>query len=274
MNLLVNNKKNLSLLNLITQVLKFTLTAYIIAFCIKLNRGAVISSVLVVENGFSELFSFWVEKSVAILLLLCLAGMFLKTTYKISLWTISLFLVGFGLLTYANGGKAFLELSLISAFSKWWLPVLTMIAISNSYKQTFKFSRTYRFAIQFSIFLIFLAHGIGCFLKNGVYIDYILGFFMDYTPLSLVQRQAEQLLNIIGIIDVIVAVLVLIKPFRYLLYWLIFWGLLTAIVRILDASILNYTEFLIRIPHFGLPLALLLIRNFLDETSKVNFETV
>lgn len=274
MNLLVNNKNNLSPLNLITQVLKFTLSAYIIAFCIKLNRGAVISSVLVVENGFSELFSFWVEKSVAILLLCCLVGLFFKSTYKISMWIITVFLVGYALLNYFNGGKAFLELSLVSAFSKWWLPILTMISIKYVYKGEAKFNRWFLLAIQFSIFLIFLAHGIGCFLKNELYIDYILGFFMDYTSVSMKQNDAELLLNIIGVVDVIAAILVLIKPFKYLLYWLIFWGFLTGLLRIMDASILNYVEFLIRVPHFGLPLALLLIRNFQDETSKVNFERV
>lgn len=268
------NNSTLNKLTLVKHVFRFTVVAYVIAFCLKLKRGAVISSVLVVENGFSELFSFWVEKSVAILLLCCLVGIFFKSTYKISLWLITVFLVFYSLLSYFNGGKAFLELSLVSAVSKWWLPILTLHAISYYYKKEFKLNGLFVFAIQFSIFLIFLAHGIGCFLKNGLYIDYILGFFMDYTSISMKQSEAEQLLNIIGAIDVIVAVLVLIKPFKFLLYWLIFWGFLTALLRIMDASILNYVEFLIRVPHFGLPFALLLIRNFQDETSKVDAETV
>jgi len=243
----------------IAQVLKFTLVLYVIAFCSKLYKGAVISSVLVVENSFSESFSFWVEKSIAILLLLCLVALFFKATYKPALWVITVFLVGYALLSYFNGGKAFIELSLLSAISKWWLPTLTLYAMSCYYKRQVSLSRWFVFAIQLSIFIIFMAHGIGCFLENGLYTDYILGFVRDYTTFSIKQQQAEQLLTLIGIIDVTVAVLVLSKPFKALIYWVIFWGFLTSLLRIVDASILNYDEFLMRVPHFGLPLVLLII---------------
>lgn len=245
----------------LAQVLKFTLAFYVLAFCLKLKKGAVISSVLVVENGYSELSAFWIEKSIAIVLLLSLIGIFFKVTYKTGLWIITTFIVGYALLSYFNGGKAFLELSLISAVSKWWLPFLTLIAINAHYNQKHSLNRGFLFGIQLSIFLIFMSHGIGCFLKNALYIDYIIGFVGDYTPFSIKQYQAEQLLNIIGIIDVIVAVLVLLKPSKSLLYWLIFWGFLTALLRIVDAGIFNYTEFLIRAPHFGLPIAMLIIWN-------------
>lgn len=246
-------------INNIVQVLKLTLVLYVIALCLKLYKGAVISSVLVVENGFSETFSFWVEKSIATLLLFCLVALFFKASYQPALWIITVFLVGSALLSYFNGGKAFIELSLLSAISKWWLPILSLYAITCYYKQQVCLSRWFVFAIQFSIFMIFMAHGIGCFLNNGLYIDYIIGFVRDHTALSIKQQQAEELLTVIGIIDVTVAVLVLIKPFKALIYWVIFWGFLTALLRIVDASILNYAEFLMRVPHFGLPLVLLII---------------
>lgn len=241
------------------------------AFCLQLKKGATISSVLVVENGFSEQSAFWIEKSVAILILLCLIGVFFKETYKLSLGIITVFLVSYSLLNYLNGGKAFLELSLISAISKWWLPALTIYVLSLFYNYQQPLNGWFTFGIQFSIFLIFMSHGIGCFLKNSLYVDYIIGFVGDYTPFSIRQRGAEQLLIIIGIIDVVVAVLVLIKPFKYLLYWLIFWGFLTSLLRIVDASILNYVEFLMRVPHFGLPLVLLLVYN--NKTKVENYSS-
>jgi hypothetical protein len=265
---------NLSLKSItgLAKVLKFTLVLYVLAFCLKLKKGAVISSVLVVENGYSELSAFWIEKGVAILLLLSLIGIFFKVTYKTGLWIITAFIVGYALLSYFNGGKAFLELSLISAVSKWWLPLLTSIAINAYYNQKVSLKRGFLFGIQLSIFLIFMSHGIGCFLKNALYIDYIIGFIGDYTPFSIKQYQAEQLLNIIGIIDVVVAVLVLVKPSKSLLYWLIFWGLLTSLLRIVDAGIFNYTEFLIRAPHFGLPIAMLIIWNEKIKAKKLFFQ--
>ena len=216
---------------------------------------------MVVENGYSELSAFWIEKSIAIVLLLSLIGIFFKVTFKPSIWIITVFIIGYALLSYFNGGKAFLELSLISAVSKWWLPLLTLFAINAHYDQKDSLNRGFLFGIQLSIFLIFMSHGVGCFLKNSLYIDYIIGFVGDYTPFSIKQYQAEQLLNIIGIIDVVVAVLVLLRPSKTLIYWLIFWGLLTSLLRIVDAGIFNYTEFLIRAPHFGFPIAMLIIWN-------------
>ena len=258
--------------NTIAQVLRYTLVLYIIAFCLKLYKGAVISSILVVEYGFSELFSYWVEKGVAIVLIFCLIGLFFKFTYKFSLVIITFFLVSYGLLSYFNGGKAFLELSLVSAISKWWLPILTIYALSGYFKNRNYNMTWFGLAIQFSIFLIFASHGLGCLLHNGLYVDYIIGFVGDYTPYSIKQQQAEIWLTIIGIVDILVAVLVLFKPFKWLMYWLIFWGILTTLLRVVDASILNYAEFLIRVPHFGLPLALLIVQNAKNKHSQTSYE--
>jgi len=68
---------------------------------------------------------------------------------------------------------------------------------------------------------------------------------------------AATLLLLIGISDLIVAIIILIKPIRLVLLWATFWGFWTALVRpIVGVGWLDFVE---RSTNFGAPLALLLL---------------
>ena len=68
---------------------------------------------------------------------------------------------------------------------------------------------------------------------------------------------AAKLLFFIGIIDVALAILVLIKPIRIALLWMAFWGFWTALLRpIVGMPVWDFIE---RWANWGAPLALLLM---------------
>ena len=68
---------------------------------------------------------------------------------------------------------------------------------------------------------------------------------------------AAQLLFIIGIIDIALAVLILVKPVRLALLWMVFWGFWTALLRpIVGMPIWDLVE---RSANSGATLALLLL---------------
>ncbi len=68
---------------------------------------------------------------------------------------------------------------------------------------------------------------------------------------------ATQWLFIIGVIDIVLAILILIKPVRLALLWMVFWGFWTALLRpIVGMPIWDFVE---RWANWGAPLALLLI---------------
>lgn len=68
---------------------------------------------------------------------------------------------------------------------------------------------------------------------------------------------ATQLLFLVGLLDLFVALIVLIKPIRLVLLWAVFWGFWTAILRpIVGEPIWDFIE---RFANIGAPLALLLI---------------
>jgi len=68
---------------------------------------------------------------------------------------------------------------------------------------------------------------------------------------------AAKLLFFIGIIDIALAILVLIKPIRIALLWMTFWGFWTALLRPLVG--MPVWDFVERWANWGAPLALLLL---------------
>ena len=68
---------------------------------------------------------------------------------------------------------------------------------------------------------------------------------------------ATQLLFLIGIIDIIFAILILIKPVRLMLLWMVFWGFWTALLRPIVG--MPFWDFVERWANWGAPLALLLL---------------
>lgn len=100
-----------------------------------------------------------------------------------------------------------------------------------------------------AISLTFLGHGI---LAIGINPKWIILL----TTVSFSGEQAIMLMPLIGFLDVLVAILVLFKPSKPLLIWMIFWAFSTALSRVIAGdSILELVE---RSSNFGLPLVLLL----------------
>lgn len=68
---------------------------------------------------------------------------------------------------------------------------------------------------------------------------------------------AKQLLFAIGAVDLALALLVLIRPVRYIVLWMAVWGFWTALVRPLVG--VSFWDFVERWSNWGAPLALFLL---------------
>lgn len=99
----------------------------------------------------------------------------------------------------------------------------------------------------------------GEFIGHGVFAlqgkkDWI-GWFANFGVSNV--GAATQLLFLFGIIDVALAILILIKPVRLALLWMVFWGFWTALLRPLVG--MPVWDFVERWANWGAPLALLLL---------------
>tara|TARA_R110000868_G_scaffold312799_2_gene573755 strand:+ start:88 stop:468 length:381 start_codon:yes stop_codon:yes gene_type:complete len=105
---------------------------------------------------------------------------------------------------------------------------------------------------RIGIFLTFFGHGCVAFSKNKAWVPYleVIGFS---------KIQATSVLPLIGIIDIIVALTILIKPFRLVVLWAAIWAFSTALIRPISGEpVLAFIE---RGANWILPLIFFLIYN-------------
>jgi len=97
----------------------------------------------------------------------------------------------------------------------------------------------------------FAGHGVFALQGKKAWIEWFSNFGISDVGL------ATNLLFLIGIIDIGLAILILIKPNRAALLWMALWGFWTALIRpIVGEPIWDFVE---RFANWGAPLALLLL---------------
>lgn len=101
-----------------------------------------------------------------------------------------------------------------------------------------------------AVFGTFLGHGIMAFYANPKWIPLLTTFGFS-------KHQALVLLPIIGILDIIIACIILLYPIRIVVLWAAIWAFMTALSRPLSGE--SIIEFVERSSNWGLPLLLLLI---------------
>lgn len=97
----------------------------------------------------------------------------------------------------------------------------------------------------------FIGHGVFALQGKKDWIGWFAQFGLSDA------NTATQLLFIIGLIDIALAILILVKPIRLALLWMVFWGFWTALLRpIVGLPIWDFVE---RWANWGAPLALLFL---------------
>ena len=97
----------------------------------------------------------------------------------------------------------------------------------------------------------FIGHGVFALQGKKAWIEWFSIFGISDAEL------ATQLLFLVGVIDIVLAILILIKPIRIALLYMAFWGFWTALLRpIVGEPIWDFVE---RWANWGAPLALLLL---------------
>lgn len=100
----------------------------------------------------------------------------------------------------------------------------------------------------------FLGHGVLALQGKESWLSWFANFGVS-DPAT-----ATNLLFAIGIVDVLVALIVLTRPIRLVLLWAAFWGFWTALVRpIVGEPIWDFIE---RFANWAAPLALLMFRGW------------
>jgi hypothetical protein len=110
-----------------------------------------------------------------------------------------------------------------------------------------------RWILRIAIAGEFVGHGVFALQGKKQWIDWI----HQLTGAEI--GTATLLLTLIGLVDLFVALIVLVKPVRAVILWAAFWGFWTALVRpLVGEPIWDFVE---RWANWGAPLALFLLTN-------------
>lgn len=107
-----------------------------------------------------------------------------------------------------------------------------------------------KYILRFGIACTFIGHGMNAIAikQNWIPLLTVYGFSVE---------QSRMIMPLIGILDVIVALLVLFYPMRVVIRWAIFWTFSTALTRFIAGE--GVWEFIERGANWTAPLALLIL---------------
>jgi uncharacterized membrane protein YphA (DoxX/SURF4 family) len=112
--------------------------------------------------------------------------------------------------------------------------------------QTQKIHYTLRIAAA----MCFIGHGAFGIITKPIWCNYFALFGIGKTT-------AYQLMPLLGSVDIILGIILLIRPIRAIAVWLVVWGIVTALCRPLSGE--SFAEFIERAGNFGAPFCLLLL---------------
>lgn len=171
---------------------------------------------------------------------------------------------------YYQGGYHFSEWTLGAHALRYLAPFSVIFLLP------WPFARVFSLAMQASITswllrvglaVVFTTHGLECLMKNPKFIDLIIGSMNNIFGVRWSEATAIQIMQVIGWVDIVVAIAVLLKPHKYLLTWLLFWSTITAFSRMTALGTGAYTEVLMRASHIIAPLAVYMLGRYLHNTS-------
>ena len=114
--------------------------------------------------------------------------------------------------------------------------------------------RTAEWILRLGVSMEFAGHGMLCCMGSATYALMVTNIF------GIEASSSESLLMGVGVLDLIVAVLILVRPFRGVIAWAAFWGMATALARPLSGA--TWVQFVERGANWAAPMALLLLRGW------------
>ena len=107
--------------------------------------------------------------------------------------------------------------------------------------------------LKIAVAMCFIGHGAFGIITKEIWCNYFAVFGIG-------RETAYTLMPIVGISDIILGIVMLIYPARFIPAWLVFWGVITAMLRPLSGE--PFGEFVERAGNYGAPFVLLLLAGF------------
>lgn len=116
------------------------------------------------------------------------------------------------------------------------------------------------FLARFGALGCFVGHGCWGLLQKTGWLKFLLHF-------GIAEETAWQLMPLIGFIDIMIGLLIFLKPRPIYLWWALTWTIFTALLRPMTG--MGMSEFFERAGNYGIPLAMLIMYNWPLSRNKI-----
>jgi hypothetical protein len=113
-----------------------------------------------------------------------------------------------------------------------------------------KLQQKLHYTLRFASAMCFIGHGSFGIITKPIWTNYFAVFGIG-------KVMAYHLMPVLGAVDILMGIIMLIYPLRIIPMWLVFWAIVTALLRPLSGE--PFAEFIERAGNFGAPLTLLLL---------------
>lgn len=106
------------------------------------------------------------------------------------------------------------------------------------------------YTLRFAVAMCFIGHGSFGIITKPIWCNYFAVFGIG-------KVMAYHLMPVLGGVDILFGIIMLVFPLRIVTFWLVIWGIVTALLRPLSGE--PFAEFIERAGNYGSPLVLLLL---------------
>ncbi len=111
--------------------------------------------------------------------------------------------------------------------------------------------------VRLATAIVFVVHGTEAIRAHPWFVDLTITSARELLDIRWTQATVERLLTIVGAVDIAAAIALLFTRSRAVVFWMAFWGLFTALLRVIAYGPGALGEVVVRLPHALLPLTLL-----------------
>lgn len=154
--------------------------------------------------------------------------------------------------SWHQGGAPFSDWSMLA-----WAIRIAAPAIAALWGRGLELSLRAQWIARAAIAATFALHGVEALSMHPGFVDLVIGAGQRFFHVWWEQHAVQRLLGVIGVVDLVVAALLLCgKRWRWLVMYMALWGFVTALSRVVESGSIGFGETMLRCCHGALPLAL------------------
>ena len=232
------------------------LTAAYVAFA----RYTPINSFLFLEHGMDEDLARAIDLAACVALVAGALGTLFgfRSIARVMGVFVGLWFAAIALTTAVLGGEPFAHLAPLAHAARYGLPFALVIWTLGWWSWS-------EAVLRVSLAATFAVHGYEALQHHPGFIDLVFLTKLEFesmfglAEMPFEEAQARAILTAIGLLDLVLAALLLMVRWRAIAVYMAFWGLLTALSRMTAGGLEWWPEVGLRVSHFGGPLVLWLM---------------